>query len=174
MIEIFQQRIESVQLGKNITHAQIIAKQNLREQLEIDMAKFLAGGSQVEVLPEGFSHFKDGIIPQSKARSVQSEQEKTEREEAIKATNQEIRERKAAAKAIVKQKHDEQIKEQIALLGGFKSKSTYDDFKRLAEMAGYKTRHFCDAAKGHSKLSDERWVSVKKLISKFNATSVNK
>lgn len=42
MIEIFQQRIESVQLGKNITHAQIIAKQNLREQLEIDMAKFLA------------------------------------------------------------------------------------------------------------------------------------
>lgn len=56
----------------------------------------------------------------------------------------------------MKQKHDEQIKEQIALLGGFKSKSTYDDFKRLAEMAGYKTRHFCDVAKGHSKLSDER------------------
>lgn len=40
MNEILQQRIASVQVGKNITHAQIMAKQNLREQLERDLEEF--------------------------------------------------------------------------------------------------------------------------------------
>ena len=51
MNEILQQRIASVQVGKNITHAQIMAKQNLREQLERDLEEFLASGSEVKVLP---------------------------------------------------------------------------------------------------------------------------
>ena len=41
MNEILQQRIESVQAGKNITHAQIEAKRSLREQLERDVEAFL-------------------------------------------------------------------------------------------------------------------------------------
>ena len=44
MNEILQQRIASVQVGKNITHAQIMAKQNLREQLDRDLEEFLAKG----------------------------------------------------------------------------------------------------------------------------------
>lgn len=55
MNEIFQQRIESVQAGKNITHAQIEAKRSLREQLENDVEAFLKNGGKVETLPQGFS-----------------------------------------------------------------------------------------------------------------------
>lgn len=55
MNEILQQRIESVQAGKNITHAQIEAKRSLREQLENDVEAFLKNGGAVEQLPQGFS-----------------------------------------------------------------------------------------------------------------------
>ncbi|CAD9196689.1 hypothetical protein [Acinetobacter bohemicus] len=172
MNEILQQRISAVQVGKNITHAQIMAKQNLREQLERDLEEFLASGSEVKVLPRGFSNFRDGLIPQSKGRPATSEQDRIAREKAIELKNQEIREYKAAAiaqrKAKAKQKYDAQIKEQIAVLGRFVSKSNNEnDFKRLAEMAGYRVRHFRDAAKGHSKLGDDKWALVKKLISNF-------
>lgn len=51
MNEILQQRIESVQAGKNITHAQIEAKRSLREQLENDVEAFLKNGGKVETLP---------------------------------------------------------------------------------------------------------------------------
>ena len=46
MNEILQQRIESVQAGKNITHAQIEAKRSLREQLELigEFGAVLGGG----------------------------------------------------------------------------------------------------------------------------------
>jgi len=53
--EILQQRIESVQAGKNITHAQIEAKRSLREQLDSDLEAFLKNGGQVETLPRGYS-----------------------------------------------------------------------------------------------------------------------
>lgn len=55
MNEILQQRIESVQAGKNITHAQIEAKRSLREQLENDVEAFLKNGGKVETLPQGYS-----------------------------------------------------------------------------------------------------------------------
>ena len=55
MNEILQQRIESVQTGKNITHAQMEAKRSLREQLERDVEAFLKNGGAVEQLPQGFS-----------------------------------------------------------------------------------------------------------------------
>ena len=55
MNEILQQRIESVQAGKNITHAQIEAKRSLREQLERDVEAFLKNGGKLETLPQGFS-----------------------------------------------------------------------------------------------------------------------
>ena len=55
MNEILQQGIESVQAGKNITHAQIEAKRSLREQLERDVEAFLKNGGTVEQLAQGFS-----------------------------------------------------------------------------------------------------------------------
>ena len=55
MNEILQQRIESVQAGKNITHAQIQAKRSLREQLDSDLEAFLKNGGKVETLPQGYS-----------------------------------------------------------------------------------------------------------------------
>lgn len=55
MNEILQQRIESVQAGKNITHAQIEAKRSLREQLDSDLDAFLKNGGKVETLPRGYS-----------------------------------------------------------------------------------------------------------------------
>ena len=50
MSEIFQQGIESVQAGRNITHAQIEAKRSLREELKTKMEKYLARGGRVETL----------------------------------------------------------------------------------------------------------------------------
>lgn len=172
MNEILQQRIDSVRAGKDITRAQIMAKRNLREQLEADMAEFLANGSEVEELPRGFSNFPNGVIPQSKGRLVANDQDRIEREKSIELKNQEIREYKAALKeqrkAKSKQKFETQIQEQIKVLGAFVKKSKNEnDFPRLAEMAGYRVRHFRDAAKGHSKLSDEKWALVKDLIKKF-------
>ena len=55
MNELLQQRIESVQAGRNITHAQIEAKRSLREQLERDLELFLTCGGEVNELPQGFS-----------------------------------------------------------------------------------------------------------------------
>ena len=55
MNEITQQRIESVQAGRNITHAQIVAKRNLREQLDSDLEAFLKSGGKIETLPRGYS-----------------------------------------------------------------------------------------------------------------------
>ncbi|WP_347452823.1 hypothetical protein [Acinetobacter thermotolerans] len=55
MNEILQQRVEAVQAGKNITHAQIEAKRSLREQLDSDLEAFLKNGGAVEQLPQGFS-----------------------------------------------------------------------------------------------------------------------
>lgn len=48
MNEILQQRIESVQAGRNITHAQTAAKRNLRKELETEMEKFLARGGEIK------------------------------------------------------------------------------------------------------------------------------
>ena len=174
MNEILEQRISSVRAGKNITPAQIEAKRNLRDQLDRKLEKFLAKGREVEVLPRGFSNFKDGIVPQSTGRPAMSKQERIDREKAIEAKNQEIRDYKTALKQQrrlkAKQKHDAQIKEQIAVMGRFISKfPSKEDFKRLAEMTGYQTRHLRDAAKGHTKLGCEKWDLTKKAISNFKA-----
>ena len=55
MNELLQQRIESVQAGRNITHAQLEAKRSLREQLDSDLEAFLSNGGAIEQLPQGFS-----------------------------------------------------------------------------------------------------------------------
>ena len=137
MNEILQQRIESVQVGKNITHAQLEAKRSLREQLDSDLEAFLKSGGKTQVLPTGFTHFKDGIIPQCKVSAI-SEKERFEKEKAIEAKNQEIREHKEAVKVqrrlLAKNKRDAKIKEQVAVLGRFTNKHpSRDDFKRLTE-----------------------------------------
>ena len=41
MNELLQQRIESVQAGRNTTHAQLEAKRSLRERLEREIEAFL-------------------------------------------------------------------------------------------------------------------------------------
>ena len=140
MNEIFQQRIESVQAGKDLTHAQAVAKRSLREQLEKDMAEFAEKGGKVHELATGFSHFKDGIIPTTAVKPVMSEKDRLDREKAIEERNQEIRKHKAALKQerqmVAKKRHDAQIKEQIEILGRFESKSVNKaDMKRLADMA---------------------------------------
>ena len=174
MNEILQQRIEAVQAGKDLTHAQISAKRSLREQLEKDMAEFAEKGGKVHQLATGFSHFKDGIIPTTAVKPVINEQDRLDREKAIEEGNQEIRKHKAALKQErrlqAKQKYDAQIKEQVVVLDRFVSKfPSKEDFKRLAEMSGYRARHLRDAAKGHSKLGDEKWDLIKKLIKGFKA-----
>lgn len=172
MNEILQQRIESVQAGKDLTHAQAVAKRSLREQLEKDMAEFAEKGGKVHELATGFSHFKDGIIPTTAVKPVINEQDRLAREKAIEAKNQEIRMHKAALKQerqmVAKKRHDAQIKEQIEILGRFESKSVNkDDMKRLADMADYQVRHMRNATKGHTKFSPEKWDLLKKAIATF-------
>ena len=172
MNEIFQQRIEAVQAGKDLTHAQISAKRSLREQLEKDMAEFAEKGGKVHELATGFSHFKDGLIPTTAVRPVINEQDRLAREKAIEERNQEIRKHKAALKQerqmVAKKRHDAQIKEQIEILGRFESKSVNkDDMKRLADMADYQVRHMRNATKGHTKFSPEKWDLLKKAIATF-------
>ena len=172
MNEIFQQRIEAVQAGKDLTHAQAVAKRSLREQLEKDMAEFAEKGGKVHELATGFSHFKDGLIPTTAVRPVINEQDRLAREKAIEAKNQEIRMHKAALKQerqmVAKKRHDAQIKEQIEILGRFESKSVNkDDMKRLADMADYQVRHMRNATKGHTKFSPEKWDLLKKAIATF-------
>ena len=74
MNEIIQQRIESVQAGRNITHAQIVAKRNLREQLDSDLEVFLKSGGKIETLPRGysgeFSQFNNRPVGQAVMRNV--------------------------------------------------------------------------------------------------------
>ena len=172
MNEILQQRIESVQAGKDLTHAQAVAKRSLRDQLEKDMAEFAEKGGKVHELATGFSHFKDGIIPTTAVKPVMSEKDRLDREKAIEERNQEIRKHKAALKQerqmVAKKRHDAQIKEQIEILGRFESKSVNKaDMKRLADMADYQVRHMRNATKGHTKFSPEKWDLLKKAIATF-------
>ena len=171
MNEILQQRIESVQAGKNITHAQIEAKRSRREQLDSDVENFLAGGGETQVLPIGFTHFKDGVIPQSKAQVI-SDKERLDREKAIELKSQAIRGHRAAVKEQKKQetkrRYDAQIREQVAVMARFESKmQDKDDFKRLADMVGYQFRHLRNAARGHIRLGAEKWEQIKKLVATF-------
>ena len=167
MNEILQQRIESVQAGKNITHAQIEAKRSLREQLERDVENFLAEGGDTQVLPIGFTHFKDGVIPQSKAQVI-SDKKRLDREKAIELKNQAIREHKLAVKEQKKQQYEAQIQDQITVMSKFESKlQNKSDFKRLAAMAGYHPQYLKDAAKGRTKLNTAKWDQIKKLVKSF-------
>ncbi|WP_252725772.1 hypothetical protein [Acinetobacter cumulans] len=70
MNELLQQRIESVQAGRNTTHAQLEAKRSLREQLDSDLEAFLKNGGKVEALPRGYS----GEFSQFNGRSVKGAQ----------------------------------------------------------------------------------------------------
>ena len=172
MNEILQQRIEAVQAGKDLTHAQISAKRSLREQLEKDMAEFAEKGGKVHELATGFSHFKDGIIPTTAVKPVMSEKDRLDREKAIEERNQEIRKHKAALKQerqmVAKKRHDAQIKEQIEILGRFESKSVNkDDMKPLADKADYQLLPKRNATKGHTKFSPEKWDLPKKAIATF-------
>ena len=64
MNEIIQQRIESVQAGKDITYAQLIAKRNLREDLETEMEKYLARGGQIKQVKQKPYEAKHGTNTQ--------------------------------------------------------------------------------------------------------------
>lgn len=134
--------------------------------------QWLAAGNKPKVLPMGFTHFKDGIVPQSAVKPILNEQDRIDREKAIEAKNEEIRKHKAAVreqkKQETKQRYDAQIKDQVAVMSKFESKmQNKDDFKRLADMVGYQFRHLRNAARGHIKLGVEKWEQIKKLIATF-------
>lgn len=64
--ELFNQCIQSIQHGKNITHAQIAAKRQLREELEAEMEKFLAKGGEIEKLDRSqYQTFKSPCFDKS-------------------------------------------------------------------------------------------------------------
>ena len=134
--------------------------------------QWLAAGNKPKVLPMGFTHFKDGIVPQSAVKPILNEQDRIDREKAIEAKNEEIRKHKAAVreqkKQETKQRYDAQIKDQVAVMARFESKmQNKDDFKRLADMVGYQFRHLRNAARGHIKLGVEKWEQIKKLVATF-------
>ena len=134
--------------------------------------QWLAAGNKPKVLPMGFTHFKDGIVPKSAVKPILNEQDRIDREKAIEAKNEEIRKHKAAVreqkKQATKQRYDDQIREQVAVMSKFESKmQNKDDFKRLADMVGYQFRHLRNAARGHIKLGVEKWEQIKKLVKSF-------
>lgn len=134
--------------------------------------QWLAAGNKPKVLPMGFTHFKDGIVPQSAVKPILNEQDRIDREKAIEAKNEEIRKHKAAVreqkKQETKQRYDAQIREQVAVMSKFESKmQDKDDFKRLADMVGYQFRHLRNAARGHIRLGAEKWEQIKKLVATF-------
>lgn len=134
--------------------------------------QWLAAGNKPKVLPMGFTHFKDGIVPQSAVKPILNEQDRIDREKAIEAKNEEIRKHKAAVreqkKQETKQRYDAQIKDQVAVMSKFESKmQDKDDFKRLADMVGYQFRHLRNAARGHIRLGAEKWEQIKKLVATF-------
>ena len=134
--------------------------------------QWLAAGNKPKVLPMGFTHFKDGIVPKSAVKPILNEQDRIDREKAIEAKNEEIRNHKAAVreqkKQATKQRYDDQIREQVAVMSKFESKmQDKDDFKRLADMVGYQFRHLRNAARGHIRLGAEKWEQIKKLVATF-------
>ena len=134
--------------------------------------QWLAAGNKPKVLPMGFTHFKDGIVPKSAVKPILNEQDRIDREKAIEAKNEEIRNHKAAVreqkKQETKQRYDAQIKDQVAVMSKFESKmQNKDDFKRLADMVGYQFRHLRNAARGNIRLGAEKWEQIKKLVATF-------
>ena len=134
--------------------------------------QWLAAGNKPKVLPMGFTHFNDGIVPKSAVKPILNEQDRIDREKAIEAKNEEIRKHKAAVreqkKQETKQRYDAQIKDQVAVMSKFESKmQNKDDFKRLADMVGYQFRHLRNAARGNIRLGAEKWEQIKKLVATF-------
>ncbi|MFW1970453.1 hypothetical protein [Acinetobacter bereziniae] len=69
MNEIFNQRIQSIHAGKDITHAQIVAKRNLREELDVALAEYLANGGEIKQAQNQQFQVKHGTSDQYKKRS---------------------------------------------------------------------------------------------------------
>lgn len=73
MNEILNQRIQAVRSGKDITHAQIVAKRNLREELETEMENFLARGGVVKQAVNLVHEVKHGTNTQYTKRGCRCE-----------------------------------------------------------------------------------------------------
>lgn len=69
MNEILNQRIQSIQAGKDITHAQIVAKRNLREELDVALTEYLANGGEIKQAQNQQFQVKHGTSDQYKKRS---------------------------------------------------------------------------------------------------------
>ena len=139
----------------------------IKDRSDWDISEWLNRGNKLKTLEFGFTHFKDGVIPQSKAQVI-SDKERLDREKAIELKDQAIRGYKAAVKEQKKQQYEAQIQDQIAVMSKFESKmQNKDDFKRLADMVGYQFRHLRNAARGHIKLGVEKWDQIKKLVKSF-------
>ncbi|WP_156189023.1 hypothetical protein ACEWX4_07635 [Acinetobacter indicus] len=55
MNENLRESVRAVQIGKDNTYAQMEAKRNLREQLDAELAEFLAKGGEIKHIPTGQS-----------------------------------------------------------------------------------------------------------------------
>lgn len=69
MNEILNQRIQSIQAGKDITHAQIVAKRNLREELDAALTEYLANGGEIKQAQNQQFQVKHGTSDQYRKRS---------------------------------------------------------------------------------------------------------
>lgn len=139
----------------------------IKDRSDWDISEWLNQGNNPKTLEFGFTHFKDGVIPQSKAQVI-SDKERLDREKAIELKSQAIRGHKAAIKEQKKQRYEAQIQDQIAVMSKFESNlQNKSDFKRLAAMAGYHPQYLKGAAKGRTKLNAAKWDQVKKLVKSF-------
>ena len=174
MNEILEQRISAVQNGKNTTHANIAAKRDLREQLESEVAKFLAKKNEVKSLEFGFSHFPDGIIPRARVQVKTTEQEQKERDGKIAETNRQVREANAftakqktirAVKAELNQPHLKALQvEQKELLQDVYQKYGYKVITAIANHIGVKPKTIVNARNGSTRIGADTWPLVKRFI----------
>lgn len=72
--EEFNQRIISVQHGRNTTHAHIALKQKIREKLDTDLAEFLKNGGEIKQAVNNVIVVKHGTSDQFVKRSCRCDE----------------------------------------------------------------------------------------------------
>ncbi len=188
--EFFYESMAAVQAGKTATYAEISEKQKAREALNAELEEFLKH-KQITVLPIGFTHFPDGILP--RGARIES---KEVRDAKIEAVNAEVRkmqnisrpsvkpkkqaltleqieereskklEKRAQEKQAKKSAYTARILKQQELLRVFTSKAQFGDIKVLTSMLGIKNG-ISEICKGVFALSDARLKHLEECLKDF-------
>lgn len=158
------------ELLAHMSYHEAVQKNIVREQWETDVEKFLATGGKIKTLEQGFTHFRDGIVPVS-TRPQMSAQERKEKDEAIAKKNLEIQQYKQALKdqkaAQTKANLKARLKEQSDLLRPFFKSVSKADIERIANAVGYQLKHLQNGGRGNVRFSDEKWDLIKKEVNAF-------